>query len=106
MPVIKEKEDEWNNCIKINDDPYGKYCVDVAREVMRLLDTAEYQDIDTNKIICDAETNIGKDIKTQESEGVTGFMVGCIDQEVVQMVSRCHSRGEEFRRKWNNGKRR
>jgi len=29
--------------------------------------------------------------------GITGFMAGC----VAGMVSQCHSRGEEFRKKWN-----
>ena len=28
----------WNRCVEINKDPYGKACVDVAREVMRILD--------------------------------------------------------------------
>lgn len=84
------KQDEWNKDVELNKDPYGKCCIDVAREVMRLLDTPEYQDFDTHKIICDAEKNIGE-------EGITGFMAGCIAQIVVH----CHSRGEEFKEKWN-----
>ena len=34
MITNKEKWDEW---VEANKDPYGKCCVDVAREVMRQL---------------------------------------------------------------------
>lgn len=86
MPITKQKD--WDNWVNKNTDPYGKACVDVAREVMRLLD--EQQEFDTHKIICDADDNI-------KAGGITGFMAGC----VAQIVSQCHSRGEEFRKKWN-----
>ena len=88
MPIINQEY--WDNQVKINDDPYGKCCVDIAREVMDLLDTSAYKDFDCHKIICDAEKNVGED-------GITGFMAGAI----ASMVSKCHSRGEEFRKKWN-----
>ena len=29
MPIIKQKE--WDNHVKINDDPYGSACVKVAQ---------------------------------------------------------------------------
>src|SRR5437762_1052332 len=86
MPITKQED--WDKLVKNNSDPYGEATVDVAREVMRLLD--EQQDYDTHKIICDADKNI-------KAGGITGFMAGC----VASMVSRCHSRGEEFRKKWN-----
>jgi hypothetical protein len=56
---------------------------------MEILDE-QLGDFDTHKLIsrADRESNAG---------GITGFMAGC----VAQMISRCHSRGEEFRRKWN-----
>ena len=87
MPVTKQKE--WDEAVKINKDPYGKCCVDVARQVMKILDD-ELGEFDPHTIICraDDETKAG---------GITGFMAGC----VASMVSQCHSRGEEFRRKWN-----
>ena len=88
MTIIKEED--WQKHVDANDDPYGKCCVDVTREVMRLLDTPEYQTFDCYKVICDAEKNIGED-------GITGFMAGAI----ASMVSQCHSRGEEFRKMWN-----
>jgi len=80
--------EKWKSWEVANQDPYGKCCVDVAREVMRLLD--EEDDFDTHEIICRADKNIG-------AGGITGFMAGC----VASMVSGCHSRGEDFRRKWN-----
>jgi len=86
MPIIKTED--WEKYIEANKDPYGKACVDTAREVMRLLD--EQDDFDTHTIICDADKNIG-------AGSITGFMAGA----VASMVSRCHSRGEEFRKKWN-----
>jgi hypothetical protein len=82
-------EDDWNKWVESNKDDYGKCTVDVAREVMRLLDERE-GDFDCHAIICEADKKI-------DAGGITGFMAGC----VAQMVSHCHSRGEEFRRKWN-----
>lgn len=78
----------WDEYVSKNNDPYGKCCVDVAREVMRILD--EGNDFDVHKIICDADDNIN-------AGGITGFMAGC----VARMISKCHSRGEEFNDKWN-----
>ncbi len=86
MPIINETE--WMDWVKSNNDPYGKCCVDVACEVMRLLDGGEK--FDPHQIITTADNNI-------EAGGITGFMAGC----VAQMVSHYHSRGEEFRKAWN-----
>jgi len=88
MPIVRIED--WEKWEKKNKDAYGKCCVDVAREVMRLLDTPEHKDFDTHKIVCLADENI-------KAGGITGFMAGC----VAQMVSHCHSRGEEFRKQWN-----
>ena len=79
---------KWNNYVKKNTDPYGKACVDVARRVMEILD--ENSPFDPHTLICRAN----KDVNVA---GITGFMAGCI----AQMVSVCHTRGEEFRRLWN-----
>lgn len=86
MPIIDNEK--WESWVKNNNDSYGKCCVDVSREVMRILDNGK--DFDTHKIICEADANI-------KAGGITGFMAGC----VAQMVSKCHNRGEEFRIKWN-----
>ena len=79
----------WNDWVKNNKDPYGKCYVDVARRVMEILDEEEGE-FEPNALIAraDKETNAG---------GITGFMAGC----VAAMVAQCHSRGEEFRKKWN-----
>lgn len=87
MPIVKT--DEWNEAVEVNKDSYGKACVDIARKVMEILDI-EIGDFNCHTLICRAEHKIGE-------KGITGFMAGCI----ARMVSRCHSRGEEFRRKWN-----
>jgi hypothetical protein len=87
MPITNETD--WNKHVNANTDPYGKACIDVGREVMRLLDEDDGP-IDTHKIICDADKNVG-------AGGITGFMAGA----VASMVSGCHSRGDEFRRIWN-----
>lgn len=87
MPI--SDTDKWQSWLDANKDPYGGACIQVARRVMELLD-AEPGDFDTHKIICQADDESG-------AGGITGYMAGC----VANMVSQCHSRGEEFRRKWN-----
>ena len=86
MPIIKVED--WESWVKNNKDDYGKCCVDVARRVMEVLD--EGKPFDPDDIINKADNDI-------KAGGITGFMAGC----VAQMVSHCHSRGEEFRKKWN-----
>lgn len=87
MPIIDRPT--WKTWVDANTDPYGKACVDVARCAMEILDK-EPGDFDTHMLICRADNEA-------KTEGITGFMAGC----VAQMISQCHSRGEEFRRKWN-----
>lgn len=86
MPIINQSD--WDDWVAKNTDPYGKCCVGVAREVMRLLD--EQSEFEPDKLITEADRIV-------DGGGITGFMAGC----VAQMVARCHSRGEEFRDKWN-----
>ena len=93
-----KNEKEWNEWVNNNKDPYGKACVDVAREVMKLLDedptplhNGYYPDINTaHGLICKADENI-------KTGGITGFMAGSI----AQMVTKCHERGDEFRKSHN-----
>ena len=82
-------ETSWNHYMEINQDPYSKCCVDVARRVMEILDLGEPLDKSWD-IVNQADDDIN-------AGGITGFMAGCI----AQMVSQCHARGDEFRRKWN-----
>lgn len=86
MPIIDQEG--WDKCVANNDDPYGGCCVRVAREVMRILD--EGKPFDPHEIISTADRNI-------RAGGITGFMAGA----VANMVSHAHSRGQEFREKWN-----
>lgn len=88
MPITNQEV--WKEYEEKNKDAYGKCCVDVARRVMEILD--EGNDFDHHQIICQADDDI-------KAGGITGFMASC----VASMVSLCHSRGEEFRRKWNLG---
>lgn len=88
MPIIEEER--WKTCQENNTDPYGKCCVDIAREVMRLLDTEDYKKFDANDLISIAEKNI-------DEEGITGYMAGAI----ASIVAGAHSRGKEFQRSWN-----
>jgi len=86
MPIVKQED--WESWVKANEDPYGKACIDVARRVMEILD--EEEGFDLHEIIRRADEDA-------QTGGITGFMAGC----VAQMVSHCHSRGEEFRKAWN-----
>ena len=91
MPI--KKPDEWKIWEDKNKDPYGKCAVDVAREAMRVIDE-EYEGKpikknDSDKIISIADKNL--------DAGITGFMAGC----VAQMISACHTRGDEFQTAWN-----
>ena len=88
MPITNTED--WKKHVDANaDEPYGKACVDVAREAMRLLDEQEGE-FDPHTLICKAST-------AAKTGGITGFMAGC----AASMISQCHSRGDEFRRAWN-----
>ena len=86
MPITNQKK--WDKAVANNTDPYGKACVDTARRVMELLDVEN--DFDCHEIIVRADKEVG-------AGGLTGFMAGA----VASMVSGLHSRGEEWRKKWN-----
>ena len=87
MPIKDTKA--WNKWVENNKDPYGGACVKVAKKVMEILDEEE-GDFCPHELICRADDE-------SDAGGITGFMAGC----VANMVSGCHSRGEEFRKKWN-----
>ena len=100
MPILEDKQEDWQKWVDNNDDPYGKCCVDVARRVMELLDLPEHAgplhagyspDLQTpHGLICKADNDI-------KAGGITGFMAGA----ATQMVSHCHSRGDEFKKAHN-----
>lgn len=83
-----EDQKKWQNYVNKNKDEYGKCCVDVARVVMDHLD--KEKEFDAQVLIIKASNELKEDI--------TGFMAGA----VASMVSDVHSRGDEFKKSWNN----
>ena len=83
-------QEKWDSYVGKNNDPYGKACVDTARKVMEYLD--KEQNFDCHDLICRADDEV-------KAGGLTGFMAGT----VASMVSQFHSRGQEFKEKWNKG---
>lgn len=80
----------WDKYVEANQDAYGGCCVKVAREVMERMDElSPNKPVYAEGLVHDADRKLG--------EWITGFMAGA----VASMVSRCHERGEEFRRSWN-----
>lgn len=92
MPITDQKT--WDEFVEMNQDPYGGCCINVAREVMRLLDEDKSVDLtkadESHRLVCQADKNV-------DAGGITGFMAGC----VASMVKQCHSRGNEFNANWN-----
>lgn len=80
----------WKNVVEINDDPYGKACVDFA---IRWADLMELQ-IALGKTVEQVAKETSHEANT---DGITGFMYGC----AVEMLSEFWVRGEELRR-WHN----
>lgn len=87
--AIVDKEG-WDKCVAANTDPYGNAAIMVARRAMEILDN-EPGDFDCHSLICRADDE-------SKAGGITGFMAGC----VANIISKVHSRGEEFRNKWNS----
>ena len=81
--------DELENQVKINDDPYGKCCVGIARKVMEYIDAGE--EINPHEMICRAN-------KKLNSGSITGYMAGA----AANMISIFSDRGDDFRKAWNN----
>lgn len=88
MPI--KNEAVWAKYVEANQDPYGKAIIDVAREAMIRLDVLGDADFDAKAIILQADKESG-------AGGITGYMAGA----VAFMISQLHTRGEEFKRKWN-----
>ena len=87
MPII-DKEG-WDKAVEKNPDPYGGAIVKVAGRVMAILDE-EPGDFDCHTLIVRADKETGH-------YGLSGFQAEAIESTVYVF----HSRGEEFRRKWD-----
>lgn len=97
MPIIKQEE--WDKCVKINDDPYGGCVVNIARKVMEYLDAEPDKPIAQKWEEFGPDTLISKADKETDAGGITGYMAGA----AANIISQVHSRGDEFRKQWNAG---
>lgn len=90
LPFIKSDPDAWDECVRINDDPYGaaavRYAARWANYMERLIDDGE------------ALVDIAEQaLRDADLEGITGFMYGC----AVSILSQVWQHGEQLRR-WHN----
>lgn len=88
MPIVDEAG--WKRCVENNQDGYGAQIVEVARHLMDMLDDEAFELTTCHKAICQADN-------MTDDPGITGNMAAC----VAKIVAGCHSRGEEWRTKWN-----
>ena len=87
MPIIDLEA--WKSWEENNREPYGKCCVDVARRAMEMLDE-------------DSGLIDPYDLITKADDAITANCItGCMAGAIALMISKCHSRGEEFRKAWN-----
>lgn len=89
VPAEKESFDKW---VAINDDPYGKACVDYAIRWANLMEQhmaagAKLEDIADN------------DSHAADTEGITGFMYGA----ACGGLAKFWIHGDQLRR-WHNAK--
>ena len=88
MPIIKAK---WDRCLKENEgQPFGN-TRECALAIMETLDD-EPKDFDAHKLV-DA-----MDRKLDLGMSNIGYML------TGGIIATCHTRGDEFRKKWNSGK--
>jgi hypothetical protein len=86
---IKDQQ-KWDECVRVNKDPYGEAIVKYAAKWGDLMEI----EISNGKVL----EEIAKDTShTADEEGITGFMYGC----AVQILAECWSHGDDLRR-WHN----
>lgn len=90
VEIQLKDESGWNECKKINSDPYGKCAVDYAESWAKLM---QVQISHGKKLIDIAEKTSGQ----LNFYGITGYMYGA----AVSMLSQYWIHGEELR-KWHN----
>ena len=83
-------KETWNAWIENNTDPYGKACVDYAKDWAELMEKR----INNDEKLEDIAEQTSHDADTS---GITGFMYGA----AVSMLSQCWEYGEALR-KWHN----
>ena len=85
MPI--KNIEGWKKATGGKLNPYAKAIVKIAKRVSELLD--ETTDFNANDLILKANKEF--------DEGITGNMAGMI----ALLVSKYHTRGEEFKKSWN-----
>lgn len=90
--LVPKDEWDWENRVKINNDPYGKriitYAADAAWLAEQLMDADP--DLPFNEVM-------DKAFKEADYDGITGFMYGA----AVQELSKAWVHGEKVRN-WHN----
>ncbi len=90
MQIKQGKEEAWELQVKINDDPYGKACIDYTRVWAELMEKR----IDDGSKLEDIAKSTSHEADT---DGITGFMYGC----AVSILSELWIHGEQLRL-WHN----
>lgn len=87
---MKLHPEEWQKEIAdTKDDPYTSAIVRVAEKVMDLMEAKGDEPFDAHELMLQANKEL--------DEGITGNMSGFI----AYLVSKYHSRGDEFKSSWN-----
>jgi hypothetical protein len=84
-------EEAWKSWEEVNTDPYGKCCVDYARDWANLMERKMAAGETLEDIADDASHEADK------PHGITGYMYGV----AVSMLSQSWKHGEELRQ-WHN----
>lgn len=94
---LKDKK-KWNDYVAENTNPYGLTIIKVARKTMELLDRNPEPLV--NGYDPDSHSAYGLICKADDDSRfeLTGFMVKC----VVDIISECHKRGDEFIKSFNS----
>lgn len=85
-------EDEWNEWVAANADPYGKAIMDYARKWAELMEAK----IEVGIAVQDCAEQTSHEA---DEEDITGFMYGA----AVNTLARCWYYGEELRL-WHNSR--
>jgi hypothetical protein len=86
-------EDKWKQYETVNDDPYGKCCVDYARAWAEAME----EKLAAGSTVADCAKATSHEVDQRPEFGITGFMYGA----AVSMLALCWEHGEELRR-WHN----
>lgn len=92
MDILKGKENDYKNYIRINSDPYSSCVIRFSERWANMME----KEIESGHCLNDIAEKLSHDADT---EGITGFMYGC----AINGLSSFWKYGEELR-KWHNSK--